>query len=690
MRYSDIEFNVVYVDPSRSTNGDGSTPAAAANKLPDSVSGFADNTCYLIRRTAETSAVVIPNGSSSTIKNLLIMGMPNASDEMYELVPSAAKTAWGGDSAEYANVQSTAASGSFALPQAQRFLLHRVYLFRDGINADQYIFKFQNSSSPVGCFAFEHCKFGSRGINVDKSSYSGALTTSRLKSYVYIYYARMLNISDCIINHSLTGNSNNPCGFYCYFADVLNVQNVKIYSPVWSDYTSNAYPLCLAGTYQKGIECIVRNIEQTIRMNGTATHVPTLLYLQGYISCTVENITVKMGNALATGNPSSLSIDYAMMYFYYVYEIAMKTVSVNLPGVWYAKEPVIEMNRCYSGNYVPGVVKRIEDVSVILASTAGIGSACTYANAATYNDNYAAVVFNFSQSDCTMYAKVPEITGITVKCPRGKAAYFENVRLTDAEFEGTVVLSYTEADITSIKTWFPGKALYVQNGSHARVRLMEANLSNPDYAYNEDPLVFSTLDNYGSVFVDSANASLAPMAASSSKAQHIYQGIGCNNEGASGHFAFRCQNGLCDTWSVRRTGGGTAALKLTNNTCSGADTMVLGRRPFNGMQLTPTTTGRHLLKAHIAFKGYAVETELYRQFFLSATVGGKTYYSSVHGRWADDSASTWVNDSNLTQRVLEMPIDIPTTQPVDVRVYFSWYSSGGFVYLDPAIELVTV
>ena len=690
MRYSDIDFNVVYVDPSRSTNGDGSTPAAAANKLPDSVAGFADNTCYLIRRTAENSAVVIPNGSSSTIKNLLIMGMPNASDEMYELVPAAAKTAWGGDSAEYANVQSTAASGSFALPQAQRFLLHRVYLFRDGINADNYILKFQNSSNLIGCFAFEHCKFGSRGINVDKSTYTGALTTSRLKSYVYIYYARMLNISDCIINHALTGNSSNPCGFYCYFADVLNVQNVKIFSPVWSDYTSNAYPLYLAGTYQKGIECIVRNVEQTIRMNGTATHVPTLLYLQGYISCTVENITVKMGTALATGNPSSLSIDYAMMYFYYVYEISMKTVSVNLPGVWYAKEPVIEMNRCYSGNYVPGVVKKIEDVNIVLASTAGIGAACTYANAATYNDNYAAVVFNFSQSDCTMYAKVPEVTDITVKCPRGKAAYFENVRLTDAEFEGTVVLSYTEADITSVKTWFPGKALYVQNGSHARVRLMEANLSYPEYPYNEDPLVFSTLDNNGSVFVDSANASLSPMTASSSKAQHIYQGIGCNNEGASGHFTFRCQNGLCDTWSVRRTGGGTAALKLTNNTCSGADTMVLGRRPFNGMQLTPTTTGRHLLKAHIAFKGYAVETELYRQFFLSATIGGKTYYSSIHGRWADDSASTWVNDSNLTQRVLEMPVDIPTSSPVDVRVYFAWYSSGGFVYLDPAIELVTV
>lgn len=690
MRYSDIDFNVVYVDPSRAASGDGTTPEAAMNKLPDTIAGFADNTCYLIRRTVETSAATIPNGSSTSLKNILIMGMPNASDELYELVPDIAKSAWGSDAAEYANVQSTASSGSFAMPQAQRFLLHRVYLFRDGINADQYIFKFQNSSSAVGCFAFEHCKFGSRGINVDKSSYSGAVTASRLKSYVYIHYARMLDISDCIINHALTGNSSNPCGFYCYFADVLSVQNVKVYSPVWSDYTSNAYPLYLAGTYQKGVECVVRNVEQTIRMNGTATHVPTLLYLQGYISCEVSGITIKMGSPLATTNPTSLSIDYSMMYFMSVYELLVKDVDVNLPNVWYAKEPVLEIYRCYSGNYVPGVVKKLENISITLASDSGIGAACTYANATQTGDSYAALVVSFSSSDCTMYAKVPEAANITVTCPRGKAAYFENVRLTDAEFEGTVVLNATEADIKSVKTWFPGKALCAQSGSHARVRLMEANLANPDYDYNEDPLVFSTLDNNGSVFVDASNAGLAPMSASSSRAQHIYQGIGCNNEGAEGHFAFRCQNGLCDTWSVRRQGGGTAALKLTNNTCSGAETMVLGRRPFNGMQLTPTTTGRHILKAHIAFKGYAVETELYRQFFLSATVKGRTYYSSLHGRWADDSASTWVNDSDLTQRVLEMPIDIADMSPVDVRVYFSWYSSGGFVYLDPVIELVTI
>ena len=264
MRYANIDFNVVYVDPSKSSSGTGATPAQALNALPSTAASFADNTCYLIRRTAETKAAVIPNGTNSSIKNLLLLGMPNASDELYELMPSEAKSAWGGDSAEYSNIQSTAASGSFAAPNINVFLLHRVYLFRDGINADQYILKFSYSSTPgIGCFAFQHCKFGSRGINVDKSSYTGAVSASRLKSYVYIYYARMLDIRGCVINHSVSGNTQNPCGFYCYFADILNVQDVAVHSPVWTDYTSSAYPLYLAGTTQKGVECIIRNVTQT-------------------------------------------------------------------------------------------------------------------------------------------------------------------------------------------------------------------------------------------------------------------------------------------------------------------------------------------------------------------------------------------------------------------------------------------
>ena len=45
MRYSNIDFNVVYVDPSKSSSGDGSTPANALNALPSTASSFADNIC---------------------------------------------------------------------------------------------------------------------------------------------------------------------------------------------------------------------------------------------------------------------------------------------------------------------------------------------------------------------------------------------------------------------------------------------------------------------------------------------------------------------------------------------------------------------------------------------------------------------------------------------------------------------
>ncbi len=687
MVYSNIDFNVVYVDPSKSSSGDGTTPAKALNALPSTVAGYADNTAYLIRRTAETSAAVLPSGTNSSISNILFIGMPNASDELYTLMPDAVKSAWGADSAEYANLKYASSSGNFSLPSIKVFLLHRVYLFRDSVNADSYILRFYNSTGHVGCYAFEHCKFGSKGVDLDKASYTGALTSSRCKAYVYIHYARMLSIRDSIINHALTGNSSNGDGIHCHWADFLDVEDVAVYSAAWTDY-SQYYPLNLSGTYEKGVECQIRNVTQTVRMNGSAgTHVPTLMSVQGYVSCDISGIGASLGTALDATAPSSFQLDYPMVYVYNAWELSIKDVTVNLPNFWNCRSPVLELERCQSGNYIPGVVKKLENISVALATDSGIGSPISYSYATTANDSYAAVSVNFSSSDTTLYAKVPQISNLNVVCPRGKAAYIENARMTDSSFQGTVVLNGVVADIDSISTWFPGKCLYAESGTHVRVREMTVNTENPDYAYSEDPAVFSGLEEQGNVFVDSSNVSLAPVAASSSKTDHIYQGIGCNNEGAEGHFCFRCANGICDTWSAHRTGGGAAALKFWNNTCSGADTMAVGRRPFNGMELTPSTTGRHLLKAHIACKGFSQVSELYRHFIVSATVNGRRYYSTLHGRWADDSASVWENDSDLVQLVLEMPIDIAEAAPVDVRVYFSWYSSAGFVYLDPAIEL---
>ena len=689
MRYSNVEFNVVYVDPSASTNGDGTSPTNATNALPTTAAGFADNTAYVIRRTAETTAAKLPNGTNSSLKNVLFLGMPNASDELYQLMPDEAKTAWGADAATYANIQFETASGSFQMPSINHFLLHRVHLFRDSIVADGYALKMNNTSSAVGCYSFEHCRFGSRGINLDKSSYATAVTASRCKGYVSVYYARILNVRDCVMNYAATGSSNAGSGIYCYYADILDVEDVKIHAAVGTE-SYNCYPLYLSGTGGKGIECRIRNVEMTVRLNGTAAKMPPLLCLQGYVSCEIEGIKVSEGTPLSDTKPTSLSVESPTISLSSVYELSLKSVSVSLPSCWSCKYPVLDVDRCYSGNYVPGVVKKIEDVTIQLAETDGIGSPATYANATSENDSNAAASISFGTSDCTMYAKVPQVSNLVVSNPRGKALYLENARMTDSSFKGTLLMRQVEADVLSVETWFPGKAVFASDGTHARIRKLTVNLANDEYPYGEDPGVFSDWNDNGSVFVDESNASLSPMSLSSSKANHVYQGIGSNNEGAAGHFVFRCANGICDTYSVHRTGGGASALKLYNNACSTPETMVVGRRPFNGMQLTPTTTGRHLLKAHIAYKGYAKDAEMYRHFIISATVAGRVYYSTIHGRWADDADAEWVNDSELTQKVLEMPIDIKETTPVDVRVCFSWYSSGGFVYLDPAIELKAV
>ena len=64
MRYSNVDFTVVYVDPSVTSAGDGTTPSSPLKALPATAADFEDNTCYLIRRTAEEYACTVPNGTN--------------------------------------------------------------------------------------------------------------------------------------------------------------------------------------------------------------------------------------------------------------------------------------------------------------------------------------------------------------------------------------------------------------------------------------------------------------------------------------------------------------------------------------------------------------------------------------------------------------------------------------------------
>lgn len=692
MLYSNIDFAVVYVDPSIATGGNGATPATALKDLPATADAFADNTCYLIRRTDESAACVIPSGTNNTLRNVLLMGMPNPNDAMYGFVPEAAKTAWALDAAEYANVKSANASGQFVMDGIRQFLLHRIYLFRDNINADKYIFAC-NASDYSAVIAFEHCKFGSRGIDLDREDYAGTpVTASRLKAYFYCYYVHMLSIKDCIVNYSVTGNTNDGHGIYCRTARFLQVEDVKIHAPMY--YTSYEYrPLQLTESGGDAVEAVIRNVVMTVYFNGTYEYVPLLFYIYNFQNAIVENITVTMGtDKLGATRPANLRLSYRMMHLYNLREYVVRNITVTLPELWRLESNgnVLCMSGCYASTYLPGVVKEVKNIAVTLASGEdGIGPCNTYAEIQSTNRSYyAALMLEFSNRETYASWKMPQVDNVSIIHPRGRAMYAYNARITNATMLGTACFSMSIADVETIDTWFPGHALWAGEGSTVRVRHLNINLENPAYIYSNDPAVSSSYSDRSFVFADTSNAPMRQAVTDSSQNGYPYTAIVSNNEGEDGHFIHRGPHGICDTWNVRREGGGAACLKLWNNTFNTTSNMILGQKPFKGMMLLPNRSGRHTLRLHVAWKGYPDPFDLYRRFMLSASFGGTTLWSNLQGRWLDDPGAVWANDSNLVQKVLEIPINIVEVAPIDIRMYFSWYSNAGFLYVDPAIELI--
>jgi hypothetical protein len=79
MFFSNIEYTICYVDPTKSNNGSGVTISDPKNQLPTTDSDWKENTLYLIRRTDENYYVTLPSISVGR-HNFVFMGMPKQGD----------------------------------------------------------------------------------------------------------------------------------------------------------------------------------------------------------------------------------------------------------------------------------------------------------------------------------------------------------------------------------------------------------------------------------------------------------------------------------------------------------------------------------------------------------------------------------------------------------------------------------
>ena len=217
--FRELEYNVVYIDPSIETAGDGSTHTTALNAFP---STLVDQTCYLIRRTSKEQYATLNATSSSTItnnnlKNFMIMGMPKSTDEEYSLITDeTVKTAWADEEHEYANVLQ---NGSLRIPNVMKMSFTRTFFFRNYGNTDMSnvgpypmfrrdynsIIENEYSDSLVN---INYCKFGHYYFEADNEEYRNSTVFDEkyyvkcCKQYLYMSGIGKLNFKNTITNYS--------------------------------------------------------------------------------------------------------------------------------------------------------------------------------------------------------------------------------------------------------------------------------------------------------------------------------------------------------------------------------------------------------------------------------------------------------------------------------------------------------
>lgn len=493
MYFSNIDFNVVYVDPSIATAGNGTTPAKALKTLPATSSALAENTCYLIRRTAETSAVTLPVGTCS-VANLLFIGMPKATDHFYKLMPSAGQSAWGADSAEYANVKAVTSSEYLSLPNIKNFALNLIYLFRDATMATQPVFAFTNTTN-IGAISVDHCKFGAKGVNLELSSYTTPVTTSYSRAFVHVKSARVFSLKNTIINHVANSGGYGSGSIHSVYLETANyvaVSNVQVFVTT-SQYGSGGpsgsvgVPLQMSNS-GSGMFASFENITFNLLLNGTYEYLPQLFSGSGYSHVCMRNIRVETVRQLGSA-PAKLSVASPLMSCTNADEFRVENITVNLPECWLIESAgrVFSFSgsssggMAGSGNSVPGYEKVIQNVTIQMAETNGLDSSGNgmYYSTLKSSSNlnyYAALELNFS----SYYGGAESVLAdnITVNHPRGGAFYGSNLQMANSRFKGSVRCCGMVADLDSVATWYPGYAIYVKDNSTVRVRQLTLGKEN--------------------------------------------------------------------------------------------------------------------------------------------------------------------------------------------------------------------
>lgn len=289
------------------------------------------------------------------------------------------------------------------------------------------------------------------------------------------------------------------------------------------------------------------------------------------------------------------------------------------------------------------------------------------------------------------------------------AIHCERFSIKSPCIKGKVYLGNSTADIkkhyNNIST---STGALVYGSSYYKCDDYEANLNYPNY--NGTAQITWQPNGRSSVYINKSNCILydetpyTTIYLPSSNNSFV-----CPNYIKTGQFFQRNEVCFCKSWNTVRTGSNSqGSLRFNNNYAdinNNSYPLIVGHEPYSGIQIVPSSTGKKVLTAYMATKnmdaseiGYTGRIgihvncpEKYTDYYNVEKTNFKQHeYTSEAIGWQSDN-STWSGDTNLRTYKCEIPIEVFTLdEPIDVKIWFNWYSVNGYVYVDPDFKLTDI
>lgn len=741
LNYEGVDYNVVYIDPSSETNGDGTTYSTAMNAFPSS---YTDKTVYLFRRTDETSKISMPKSGNAGLKYIMFLGMPREGQQFYDLLDDdGVKEAWKDESAKYANLLMNSSSYSsshdansviYYETSNVMFIANNCYFFRDNDSGSSQSYCNYMFHISTGIQKFLSCKFGYTQYNLDDDNYLENNTNIDTNTSKYpqnkcrnflildgIYFV----MDDCIINIVNSSNSGSqPYGNYSNYSAIY-VGNSKSYINNCSIYyycyvTSESYgdKLFFTSPNYK-----IKDVNITlINPQNYVTVIRNNAYNFEYSLKNIHIHTKKFKNYEFSDDsyPSSYVIMIRTRYGNNQQWINSMISNAQIDGIYYdySNEPVKlpYLNVCDLGipYYENGAPKSyVKNIDLKFNPEYS-----TYHNTIV---SIRGVEYNYnssSSSTAATYGGYSSNIGKSFICDNIKidsigssyALYLEGVGVKSDEIRGHVSLNHSTLDVNKIYNDRGSQAgIYSQGNSFLRCKEYEANTNNKDYLYSGQRQVAlrytsdsTTYDYYSDpqhIYIDKTNAVLFDeYTHSTSSSAGKYGLYVCPNYIQTGQFYARNESVFAKTWNVVRTGSTSqASIRFNNNQCQSANWLRIGYEPYKGITITPSTTGNKVLTAYIALKNINENDVIncLNDFELEVRVPNLNedgsicydYYPSKSFGWMKDD-STWSNDSDLNTFKIEIPVEVKdVTNPIEIGFAYRHYDTLGVLYFDPDVKI---